>query len=76
MSFMFRYILPKNEAGDYILKYAGWGGLVLRIPLTVNYRSPYNKAMTKDLRENRLKARIRDIADFYHQKAGCRVFLK
>ena len=24
--------------------------------------------MTKDLRENRLKARIRDIADFYHKK--------
>ncbi len=24
--------------------------------------------MTKDLRENRLKARIRDIADFYHHK--------
>lgn len=44
------------------------GRWALRIPLTVNYRSPYNKAMTKDLRENRLKARIRDIADFYHKK--------
>ncbi|MCX5717336.1 MAG: transcriptional repressor LexA [Nitrospirae bacterium] len=65
---MFRYILPKNETGDYILECAGWCGLVLRIPLTVNYRSPYNKAMTKDVRENRLKARIRDIADFYHKK--------
>ena len=51
-----------------MLRHAGWGGLVLRILLTVNYRSPYNKAMTKDLRENRLKARIRDIADFYHKK--------
>ena len=52
-----------------MLRHAGWGGLVLRsLLLTVNYRSPYNKAMTKDLRENRLKARIRDIADFYHHK--------
>ncbi|MDP3259943.1 MAG: S24 family peptidase, partial [Thermodesulfovibrionales bacterium] len=51
-----------------MLRHAGWGGLVLRILLTVNYRSPYNGAMTKDLRENRLKARIRDIADFYHKK--------
>ena len=51
-----------------MLRHAGWGGLVLRILLTVNYRSPYNRSHDKDLRENRLKARIRDIADFYHKK--------
>lgn len=50
-----------------MLRCEGWRGGV-RISLTVNYRSPYNKAMTKDLMENRLKARIRDIADFYHHK--------
>lgn len=38
------------------------------IVLTVNYRSPYNLIMTGDLKENRLRSRIRDISHFYHQK--------
>jgi len=39
------------------------------VPLTVNYRSPYNNAiMKKELKEDRLRSRIRGISRFYHRQ--------
>lgn len=36
--------------------------------LTVNYRSLYNLTMTRDLKEEKLRSRVRDISHFYREK--------